>query len=169
MSHSCRNSPLFPQDKVLVPWVHSAYLLPANSSTFAPLSPLPSSSRTTSWMMREPMKAYSSVRKRVALGEAGHRTRSPTPEVKKRGLGSLQGWGRLRREDQRLEALLGGSLGGQVSHRQAGTLRHAPKSLRKSVFPPEVSPPCPVSRGWEARDSLFSGLGEAPLQTSLEQ
>lgn len=38
-----------------------AYLLPANSSTFAPLSPLPRSSRTTSWMMSDPMKAYSSV------------------------------------------------------------------------------------------------------------
>lgn len=34
---------------------------------------------------------------------------------------------------------------------------------------PEASPPYPVLRDWEARNSLFSDFGEAPLQTSLEQ
>lgn len=57
MFRICHYSPLLPPYKVLLPWACCVYLLPANSSTFAPLSPLPRSSRTTSWMMREPMKA----------------------------------------------------------------------------------------------------------------
>lgn len=71
------------------------HLLPASSSTLAPLSPLPRSSRTTSWMMRAPMKAYSSACRGVASGRAWAERKTSTQASRRRGPGCPWGWGRL--------------------------------------------------------------------------
>lgn len=81
------------------PWL--AYLLPASSRTLAPLSPLPRSSRTTSWMMRAPMKAYSSAPRRGASGGACTEGKASHPQLRRRegsswgSGGSSKSWGRL--------------------------------------------------------------------------